>query len=109
MPPIIIQLGTTFEFKPEANDNLGDHVVINPKHFEGQGFTFSKLKTNEMGKHVISPMTGSELYESIGRITGQLSPDEVTAALRRGAIRDGWDFDEEIIEIAKAGGTKEIF
>ncbi len=70
MPPIIIQLGTTFEFKPEANDNLGNHVVINPRHLEW-GFTFSQLKTNPKGEHVISPMTGSERYESIGRITGQ--------------------------------------
>ena len=57
---------------------------------------------------MISPLTGSERYESIGRITGQLSPDEVTAAMRRGA-EGGWDFDEGTIEIAKAGGTKEIF
>ncbi len=109
MTLITIQLGTTFVFKPEANDNRGDHVVINPKHLGEKGFTFSKLKKNEIGEHVISPMTGSELYDSIGSTTGQLSSEEVAAALRRGAIRDGWEFDEGTIEIAQAGGTKEIF
>lgn len=83
MPPsITIKLGTTFEFKPEANDNTGNHVVINPKHLDGQGFTFGALHTNMKGEHVISPLTGSELYGSIGRTTGQLSPEEVTVAMR---------------------------
>ncbi|OGG22017.1 hypothetical protein A3D03_00435 [Candidatus Gottesmanbacteria bacterium RIFCSPHIGHO2_02_FULL_40_13] len=109
MLPITIQLGTTFEFKPEANDNSGNHVVINPKHLGEEGFTFSKLETNPKGEHVISPMTGSDQYDSIYRKTGQLTPEEVAAALRRGEVESGWEFDETTIQMAKAGGSKEIF
>lgn len=56
-------------------------------------------------------MTGSELYDSIGEITGQLSLEEVTAALRRGCLRDGWDLENTETQITEAqvGGSKEIF
>lgn len=107
-PSIIIQLGTTFEFKPEARANDGNNVVLNPKSAR-DAFSFCKLKKNPQGENVIWPVPGTEFHNNIGRITGQLSVEEVEAAMRRGERESGWPFNKEMIESAQAGGSKEIF
>ena len=83
-----LQLGT----KITLNTIGGDHVIISPFAADN-GFFFTTFQNIE-GERVLKTFFGSELFENIKEVKGQMDLEEVIRLLKRGGELSGWGFDE---------------